>query len=176
MSWQTPRSALILASLLLYVSEAAGQQPGKPTSTGDQVSMPDKIVEPSKSDRDRAQRHLDQGAELFNHKADYQAALAEFEAAYQLFPDPSTLINIGLAQKELYRYPEAVASLQRYLETSKKITPEETRDIRADIDEMRARLAEVTFTITPHEATVVNRRTECGLIALGDAHPGGRTA
>jgi tetratricopeptide (TPR) repeat protein len=86
---------------------------------------------------------------------DYQAALAEFEASYVLYPTARALENIGVAQKDLYRYPEAVASFERYLETAKNITPEKAALIRKYIDEMRALLAEVTFTITPDGATVV---------------------
>jgi hypothetical protein len=153
MPWQTSRSVLILASLFLHLSEAAGQASDKPTSTADQASTPSLGAQPFGCDLDRAKHHFDQGVRFFE-KGDDHSALAEFEASYLLCPIAPTLENIGLTQKKLDRYPEAVTSLQRYLETAKKITPEKIAQTRALIDEMRARLADVTLTITPDAATV----------------------
>jgi tetratricopeptide (TPR) repeat protein len=151
-------SVFIFLSFLVPLSEAAGQTLGEPppaTSSGSApTSAPAAPAEPSIRDRDNAKRHYEQGVVLFNN-GDYQAALAEFEASYLFYPTPYTLENIGLAQKTLYRYPEAVASLERYLEKAKKLPPENIAQTRALIDEMRARLAEVKFTITPDGTTVV---------------------
>jgi tetratricopeptide (TPR) repeat protein len=145
MPWQPWRSVLIFALLFLFVSKAAGQVSSEPTSAAEDASAP---AQPSQNDRDRAKHHFEQGVRLYKN-GDYQAALAEFEASYLLFPHAPTLENIGLVQKALYLYPEAIASLQRYLETAKKITPEKSAQTSAFIDAMRALLAEVTLTITP---------------------------
>lgn len=154
MSRQALGNTLVCLVLLTYLSGAGGRAWGEPPPADAPTASSAPPTESPESGFDNAQRHFDRGVVLYNN-GDYQTALAEFEAAYLLFPTASTLENIGLTQKALYRYPESVASLLRYLETAKKITPEKTAQIRALIDEMRALLAEVTLTITPEGATVL---------------------
>src|SRR5512145_968981 len=59
-----------------------------------------------------SRRHFDNGVNLFEDR-NYQAALAEFEAAYRQYPSASALQNIALCQKQLYRYSDARESLIR---------------------------------------------------------------
>ena len=54
-----------------------------------------------------AKRHFDQAVALFND-GDFGAALTEFEASYKIHPAAGVLYNIGLSQKALYRYDEAL--------------------------------------------------------------------
>src|SRR6185503_20787563 len=72
---------------------------------------------------EEAKRHFEQGVALFND-GNYSAALAEFEAAYKTRPAPAVLYNIGLTQKALFRYPEAIDSLTRYLAALPELAPE----------------------------------------------------
>jgi len=46
---------------------------------------------------------------------DYVSALAEFEAAHQLAPNATALYNIGMTQKQLFRYDDAIKSFRSYL-------------------------------------------------------------
>jgi hypothetical protein len=91
-------------------------------------------------------------------EANYAAALAEFEAAYKAAPAPAVLYNIGLSYKGLYRYPEAIDTLKRYLvegQADAKLTPERRTEIESSIEEMRSLLAPVTFTLQPKAARVL---------------------
>jgi tetratricopeptide (TPR) repeat protein len=97
--------------------------------------------------------HLDQGAALYND-GNYSAALAEFEAAYALDPRPYILNNIGLAQKGLFRYQEAIATLQKYLLDSTAITNEQRKQTQQIIAEMQALLSPLTLDVHPAGAQV----------------------
>jgi hypothetical protein len=99
-------------------------------------------------------RHLDLGVKLFND-ANYDAAIAEFEAAYRAEPKASPLINVALSQKALFRYTEAIATLERALaEHAASMTDKDQSAARGAIDEMRALLAHVTLRVSPSHATV----------------------
>src|SRR4030095_14389791 len=103
---------------------------------------------------DEAKRHFTQAVALYN-EGNYDAALAEFEARYRLRPSaPAVLFNIGLSQKALFRYTDAIASIQKYLTEEKKIAPEQRSLAEQLVRERTALLADVTLEIDPPGATV----------------------
>jgi hypothetical protein len=95
-----------------------------------------------------AKRHFDQAVALFND-GDFGGALAEFEASYKIRPSAGVLYNIGLTQKALYRYDEALASLRKYLVDAQKIPKDKRAEVTQLISEIQALLATVTFAVTP---------------------------
>lgn len=95
-----------------------------------------------------AKRHFDQAVALFND-GDFGGALAEFEASYKIHPAAGVLYNIGLTQKSLYRYDEALASLRKYLVDAPKIPKDKRAEVTQLINEIQALLANVTFSVTP---------------------------
>jgi tetratricopeptide (TPR) repeat protein len=97
--------------------------------------------------------HFDQGVALYND-GNFSAALAEFEAAYTLNPAPYILNNIGLAQKGLFRYPEAIATLQKYILDSTNISADQLKQTQRVIAEMQALLSPITFDVTPAGAVI----------------------
>lgn len=101
-----------------------------------------------------AKVHFQQGVALFND-GNFSAALAEFEAAYKIRRSPGVLYNIGLTQKALFRYSEAIASLEKYQSEETKITPERRAEVDQLVVEMRALLAEVTFNVEPPGASLL---------------------
>src|SRR5437667_5120034 len=100
-----------------------------------------------------AKRHFDQGVALFND-GDFGGALAEFEASYQIRPSAGVLYNVGLTQKALYRYDEALASLRKFLVDAQKIPKDRRAEVTQLITEIQALLATVTFEVTPKGTTV----------------------
>jgi hypothetical protein len=100
-----------------------------------------------------AKRHFDQGVALFND-GDFGGALAEFEASYQIRSSAGVLYNIGLTQKGLYRYDEALSSLRKFLVDGQKIPKEKRAEVTQLINEIQALLATVTFEVTPPGTTV----------------------
>ena len=51
------------------------------------------------------------GLDAVYNDGDYNTALSEFEAAYKAHPSPGVLYNVGLTQKALFRYPEAIVGV-----------------------------------------------------------------
>ena len=95
-----------------------------------------------------AKRHFDQAVALFND-GDFGGALAEFEASYKIRPSAGVLYNIGLTQKSLYRYDEALVSLRKYLVDGQKIPKDKRAEVTQLITEIQALLANVTFAVQP---------------------------
>jgi len=102
---------------------------------------------------EEAKRHFAQGVALYND-GNFNAALAEFDAAYKLKQSPSVLYNIGLTQKSLFHYNEAIDSLQEYVAKDKKIKPDQQKQVQQLISEMRALLAQVTVNVIPDGAVI----------------------
>jgi acetyl-CoA synthetase len=117
----------LLLCLLLLSSAAAGQTP---------------------------EEHFGQGLKLFQAK-NFAGALAEFEEAYRLRPTPSSLQNIALCQRALFRYAEAIATLEKMLKAHQgAVEPEDERAAREAIAEMQPMVAVVRIRIEPPDATV----------------------
>jgi hypothetical protein len=104
--------------------------------------------------RAEAKRHFDKAVALYNDD-DFDAALVEFETSYQIYPAPGLLYNIGLTQKVLFRYVDAIATLSRYLAEARDPPAERLVEVRQLIADMKALLADLTLTVSP-AGTVVS--------------------
>jgi hypothetical protein len=103
-------------------------------------------------------RHFIQGVALYN-EMNYNAALAEFEAASRVHHQPVLRYNIGLCLKGLFRYSDAIDSLRWYLNEAsgdpKGITPQRKAEVEQMISEMKALLVELPLTIEPAGTNVI---------------------
>lgn len=98
--------------------------------------------------------HMENGVKLFNDK-NFVAAIVEFQAAYDARPGPNPLVNIALCEKELFRYPRAIAALEKAL--AKHGAAMEPTDHKAAMDaikDMRALLGSVTVEVQPKDASL----------------------
>jgi len=96
-----------------------------------------------------AERHFQSGVALFQ-EAKYAEALAEFERAYEIAPQPLVLYNIAGCHRELSHYSEAVTFYRRFLADGKgKAKPARLAAAQAELDGILARIARVTVTVTP---------------------------
>lgn len=105
---------------------------------------------------EEARRHFEQGVALFE-EGNFTAALAEFQAAHSTAPASTILFNIGLTYKALYRYPEAVETLERYLvegSADGQMKPDRRAQVIQLVAEMKSLLAPVTFALSPTNAKV----------------------
>lgn len=101
-----------------------------------------------------ARTHFQNGVKLFNSR-NWQGALAEFDAAYKLKPGPSSLKNIALCQKELFRYTDAVDTLTKLLDRhGKEMSADEQRSVRDAITELGSLVGSIVVRVTPAEARV----------------------
>ena len=106
--------------------------------------------------REEGRRHFQQGVALYE-EGNHAGALAEFQAAYNTAPAPTILYNIGLTYRALYRYPDAIEALQRYLvegTSDGQLTPQRRAQLQQFIEEMKSLLAPITLVVTPSTARV----------------------
>lgn len=104
-----------------------------------------------------ARLHFQQGVALYQDQ-NYDAALAEFVGAYGISREPVVLYNMGLTFKSLFRYGEAIETLERYLDESgakgHPVSKERRAEVEAIVSEMKSLLADVTLVVTPPDAAV----------------------
>jgi PEGA domain len=132
---------MLIGFALLVVPATAGAQ------GGDSGGAPDaKTLE--------ARKHFVNGVKLYGEH-NFEGALTEFDAAYRLKPGASTLKNIALCQKELFRYTDAVDTLERLLERhGKELSPEERKAVDDAAAELGSLIGSVTVRVTPSKAKV----------------------
>src|SRR5262249_37813352 len=61
-----------------------------------------------------AHKHFESGA-AYLEQADYDSALREFQAAYDLSKRPEILINVATVDERMGKLSEAIAALEKYL-------------------------------------------------------------
>ena len=138
----------VTITILVVCAQAFAQTPPTPAP-----QPPPPQPAPADPAADEAKRHFQQGVALFND-GNFTAALAEFEQAYKLRPAPFVLYNIALTQKSLFRYSDAIATLERFLSESTDLTAEKRAEATTIITELKALLADVTIEITPPGASI----------------------
>lgn len=109
---------------------------------------------PALAQADEYKQRMDKGVKLFQDK-NFEAAIVEFRAAYNVRPKASPLVNISLCYKSLFDYPKAIAALEEALAKHSDTMDEATKKAaESAITEMRDLLAYVTLKVTPKEATI----------------------
>jgi hypothetical protein len=104
-------------------------------------------TQPTKAVRHEAASRFKKGIELFTD-GDYQAALIEFQRAYDLVPSYSVLYNIGQVQYQLQDYAGALSTLERYLaEGGRRVPAARRRDVEKDIQKLQGRISQVEISI-----------------------------
>jgi hypothetical protein len=112
---------------------------------------PPKAEDPATAE---ARVHFQNGVKLFNSR-DWRGALSEFDAAYKLKPGPSSLKNIALCQKELFRYREAYDTLKKTLERhGKELSNDDRKAIEDAMTELASLVGSVVIRVTPSQAKV----------------------
>lgn len=101
-----------------------------------------------------ARIHFDNGVRLYQD-GNYPAALVEFEAAYRLKPGASSLQNIALCQKALFRYTEAAETLDELLARhADTLAPAERQLIESAQRELESLTRQVVIELSPKSAEV----------------------
>lgn len=126
-----------------------------------------------------AATRFQRGVGLFKD-GDFEAALTEFKQAYRIAPFYEVLYNIGLTQRRLFQYGEAVKSLNDYLEQGgKKVSAQRREAVRKELEEIRQLTCEVTLVIAGEgEAVITVDGIEVGKTPLKEPlllRPGKRT-
>jgi len=101
-----------------------------------------------------ARVHYERGLQLFNEE-NYDAALFEFERAYELAPSYKILYNMGRIQRQQNNYAAAMRSYQRYLKEGGANVPADRRaEIDKEIAVLKPRVAEVSVKVNVDGAYV----------------------
>lgn len=84
----------------------------------------------------RAGEHFDHAVELYG-EGNLDAALVEFERAYELVPNARVLFNLAQVQAERHQYAAAIGLYERYLEQA---GPNVSSERRGEVEQELARL------------------------------------
>jgi tetratricopeptide (TPR) repeat protein len=121
---------------------AAEGVPAAESSSGDDVA-------------DEARVHFEQGVALVAD-GEFEAALAEFRISYRLRRLPGVLYNIGVVERRLNRYGEAVDTFRSYLADAEERGEPAARidEVRSIVSELEPLLASVSVQTSEAEAHV----------------------
>ncbi len=140
---------ILLASSIAAPWAWAGAAVAQPTGAGAPQAP---SAEPVSPETELARRHFANGVKLYSD-GNFSGSLAEFEAAYRLKPGPSSLKNIALSQKALFRYSEAAESLEQVLSRhAAELSDADRRVIRSAIDELASLVGTVVLRVNPPDA------------------------
>jgi Flp pilus assembly protein TadD len=115
--------------------------------------------------KDKAQELLTEGNRLVR-EGDFGAALLKYRTAFELFPSPKLLINIGTALRHTGRNAEAAATYERYL-----ADPEADPARRAELERILADLDRLVGRLDVEAAEPDVRVSVDGqLVDLSDRH------
>jgi len=97
--------------------------------------------------RKEATAHFEAGVALVDRGND-KAALVEFEQAYKIAGDWQYLFNIGVLQRKLFRYGEAITTFERYLSDGGAAVPAERRArVERELSELKNLVGDLSITI-----------------------------
>lgn len=106
------------------------------------------------SKQDEASARFKKGIDLFKD-GDYQAALIEFRRAYELAPNYNVLYNIGQVYFQLQDYPNALRTLEKYVEEGGKNIPAQRKaDVDKDLEKLKARVANLEIITAIPDAEI----------------------
>ncbi len=123
-------------------------------------------AQPSKADE--AKDRFVKGVGLYK-EGDFASALVEFKRSYELNPNYNVLNNIGQVYFQLKDYPNALRTLQQYLnEGGPRIPPQKRTDAEHDVETLKGRVATVGITVSQPGAEVFVDDVPVGVSPLKD--------
>ncbi|WP_158502085.1 PEGA domain-containing protein [Vitiosangium sp. GDMCC 1.1324] len=109
---------------------------------------------PTKATLEEAQSRYQRGRELYDEN-DFQAALVEFQRAYELAPSYRLLFNIAQVQYQLQDYANALGSFQQYLQEGEaELSGPRREEVQREIDRLEVRVARVRITVNKPGAEI----------------------
>ncbi|NOY91597.1 MAG: tetratricopeptide repeat protein, partial [Deltaproteobacteria bacterium] len=133
------------------------QDAGAPTGAPNDVPNADSL--------EQAREHMEQGQSRYQ-AGDFEAAIHEFEAAYEARPFSAFLYNAGVAAERLGQWSRAADYYERYLTGDPHSA--DAADVRRNVDDLRTRaLAQQAAQPMVTTTTTVERH---------EVHPGTETS
>jgi hypothetical protein len=167
---RTTALATLFVTTLSATAFAQSKPATPPTTTSGAQTAPDPAPAPSPATNaapagggstaastdavERARAYYERGLQLFNEE-NYDAALFEFERAYELAPSYKILYNMGRIQRQQNNYAAAIRSYERYLREGGANVPADRRtEVERELTILRPRVAEVTVKVNIDDADV----------------------
>ncbi len=125
--------------------------------------------------KNRAQSLLKEGAKLYE-KGALAAALEKFNEAYEEYPSPKLLFNIGQASRDLGRPAEAMNAFERFQAEATDAPPDMTAEAKKSMAELEPRLGKLRIQCATTGAEVSLDGKPLGKAPISDliwAVPGG---
>lgn len=106
------------------------------------------------NEKANAKTEFDKGVGLFKEER-YGEALAAFESSYRLSPKALVLFNIGMCQKALYRFAQALATFDTYLKDSgEAVTEQKRKTVETAVADMKKMVGTLIISDAPDQSTV----------------------
>jgi hypothetical protein len=119
--------------------------------------------------RAEAQRHFEQGVTLMQQE-NWETALLEFQRSLELYPTRNALFNLGMCQKALFRYVEAMATFQQFLDRYRdQADQEQLRTVAAAMQELRGLIGELLVNVNVPGAEILVDGLSVGTAPLAEA-------
>ncbi len=180
-------SRLWLASSAAVVCLAIAPGPALAVAPGPSAApVSSAKVAAKPADKAAAKKLLAQGNQLVG-EGDYLGALEKFRAAYDKFPSPKILLNIGTTLRQLGRNVEAADVYQKYIQDPEHDAARE-KDVERVLGEIDAVVGHILVTVDDPAATLrldgkqidpftkgESRRVEPGEHTLTAEKPGAAT-
>ena len=104
-------------------------------------------------EKQQARMLLSQGNSLFE-KGDLRAALADFRAAYALYPSPKLLVNAAAAERELGDLPGAATDLRHFLDDATEDDASLVDKARSDLRSIEKKCGRIGIPSWPRGSTI----------------------
>ena len=105
--------------------------------------------EPGESaQREQSREEFRRGVAALRRQA-WQEARDAFVHAYQLFPHPSILLDLGIARAHVGEYVDAEQDLTRFLAEDTGAHPDELQTARSTLGEVRTHLGTIRLRVAP---------------------------
>jgi hypothetical protein len=151
-----PRPLALCAALALALPSLVARAEGPPAAAA---------PAPVPAQEEAASR-FKKGLDLFK-EGDYQAALIELRRANELAPNYNVLYNIGQVYFQLQDYPNALRSLESYLqEGGKGVDAKRRAEVEKDIEKLKSRVANLEIAVNVHDAEVTIDEISAGKTPL----------
>lgn len=102
-------------------------------------------------------------------KGDWEAGKAELARAYELFPHPSILLNLGIARAKTADFAGAERDLVRFLADDAQATSDEVETARRTLADVKTHLGTLRIRVAPPSAKVLIDAQPVALGADGTA-------
>ncbi len=141
------------AALLLAPASAGAQRRRVAPTPVVAVPVPTSAAQDAAGAADAVARsHFDRGVAL-SGMGDYESALIEFRASYDIRPRPNVLFNLGATYQALHRYVRASRAIEQYLNEA-TLTAVRRADVERGLAQIRTYIAHIVLPGLPDGAVI----------------------